>query len=148
LAEMALDQFSLAKRNNNIDKPTDSRDEPAKVISDLSEEQSAEIESNGEVKTSPGSETTPVNRIDSVLNAHALYFGWQKVVRQGILESNALIQAKVERAINLVSRGSSLKAALIEAEIDAEVSSLLLAISRGNTEALSSPSENVSEVRE
>ena len=147
LAEMALDQFSLAKRNNNIDKPTDSRDEPAKVISDSSEEQSVEIESNKEVETSPGLETTPVNRIDSVLNAHALYFGWQKVVRQGILESDALIQAKVERAINLVSRGSSLKAALIEVEIDGDVGSLLLAISRGDTEALSSLFENVSRVR-
>ena len=148
LAEMALDQFSLAKRNNNIDKPTENRDEPAKVISDSSEEQSVEIESNKEVETSSGLETTPVNRIDSVLNAHALYFGWQKVVRQGRLEIDALTQAKVERAINLVSRGSSLKAALIEADIDAEVGSYLLAIDRGDTEALSSLFENVSKVGE
>ena len=146
LAEMALDQFSLAKRNNNIDKPTDSRDEPAKVISDLSEKQSVEIESNKEVETSSGLETTPVNRIDSVLNAHALYFGWQKVVRQGRLDIDAQTRAKVERAINLVSRGSSLKAALIEVEIDGDVGSLLLAISRGDTEALSSLSKNLSGV--
>ena len=214
LAEMALDQFSLAKRNNNIDKPTDSRDEPAKVISDLSEKQSVEIESierrqeaegrgqkdrlvgdsdlplivdhqiedcdgglkpkgsdgnratqpttqpsascllpsaflakrDKEVETSSGLETTPVNRIDSVLNAHALYFGWQKVVRQGRLDIDAQTRAKVERAINLVSRGSSLKAALIEVEIDGDVGSLLLAISRGDTEALSSLSKNLSGV--
>lgn len=146
LAEMALDQFSLAKVDNNVNKPTDFRDEPAKVISDLSEEQSVEIESNAEVETSSGEETSPVNRIDSVLNAHALYFGWQKVVRQGRLEIDAQTRAKVDRAINLVSRGSSLKAALIEAEIDAEVSSLLLAISRGDTEALSSLSKNLSGV--
>ena len=158
LAEMALDQFSLLEGNRSAvsvttpkaqrsdlglvrlndrdelsDKQTDSRDKPAKVISDSSKEQSADIESNGEVKTFPGEETTPVNRIDSVLNAHALYFGWQKVVRQGRLEIDALTQAKVERAINLVSRGSSLKAALIEADIDGEVGSLLLAISRGDS---------------
>ena len=240
LAEMALDQFSLAKADNNVNKLTDSRDEPAKVNLDSSKEQStdqprrgkaegrgqkaegkncpeywsqvpsfrrgdiqlteasepnsaklktidfesfafrpgenllpaecgatcrlesnsrrigtsascplpSQIESNGEVKTSPREKTTPVNRIDSVLNAHALYFGWQKVVRQGRLEIDPLTQAKVERAINLVSRGSSLEAALIEADIDAEVGSLLLAISRGDTEALSSLFENVSKVGE
>ncbi len=108
---------------------------------------STDIESKREVATTLTSETTAVNKIDSVLNAHALYFGWQKVVRQGKLDIDALTQAKVDRAINLVSKGSSLKAALIEVEIDAEVSSLLLAISRGDTEALSSLLKNLSGVR-
>ena len=83
-------------------------------------------------------------RVDNVLKAHDLYFGWQQIVRQGILDIDEETQAKVNRAIALVRRGRPLKAALIEAENGIQVSSFLLAISRGDTEALSSLSQNVS----
>ncbi len=83
-------------------------------------------------------------RVDNVLKAHDLYFGWQQIVRQGILDIDDETQAKVNRAIALVRRGRPLKAALIEAENGIQVSSFLLAISRGDTEALSSLSKNVS----
>ena len=57
-------------------------------------------------------------------------------------------QTKVNRAISLVRRGSPLKSALFEADIDVQVASFLLAISQGDTEALSSLSKNVSRLGE
>ena len=81
-------------------------------------------------------------RVDYVFQAHNLHFGWQRVVQQGILEIDEKTQAKVNRAISLVRHGSSLEAALIEADISEEIGSLLLAIGRGDLEALSSLSKN------
>ncbi len=151
---------------------------PTKLISDSSEEQSLEIESNVEIQSSQVSETveptklinreedlsiyltkqppkqSPVReisfdeRVDNVLKAHDLHFGWQKVVQQGILDIDEETETKVNRAISLVRRGSPLKSALFEADIDVQVASFLLAISFGDTEALSSLSKNVSRVGE
>ncbi|GAB4542402.1 MAG: hypothetical protein Tsb0014_35110 [Pleurocapsa sp.] len=157
---------------------TENKDKPTKLISDSSEEQSVEIESNIEIQSSQVSETveptklinreenlsiyltkqppkqSPVKdvnfdeRVDNVLKAHDLYFGWQKVVQQGVLDIDEETQTKVNRAISLVRRGSPLKSALFEADIDVQVASFLLAISQGDTEALSSLSKNVSRVGE
>ncbi|MGK7916660.1 MAG: hypothetical protein AB4038_14125 [Prochloraceae cyanobacterium] len=87
-------------------------------------------------------------RIDNVLKAHDLYFGWQKIVQQGILNIDEETETKVNRAISLVRRGSPLKSALFEADIDVQVASFLLAISQGDSEALSSLLKNVSRVGE
>ncbi|AFZ38077.1 hypothetical protein Sta7437_4619 (plasmid) [Stanieria cyanosphaera PCC 7437] len=153
---------------------TDNKDKPAKLISDSSEERAVEIESNVERQSSSVSETiestklinraedlsiylakqSPVKdvnfdkRVNNLLKAHDLYFGWQKVVRQRILDIDEETQTKVNRAISLVRRGSPLKSALFEADIDMQVASFLLAISQGDTEALSSLSKNVSRVGE
>lgn len=148
------------------------------LILDSSEEQSVEIESNIEIQSSQVSETveptklinreedlsiyltkqppkqSPVKeinfdeRVDNVLKAHDLYFGWQKIVQQGVLDIDEKTQTKVNRAISLVRRGSPLKSALFEADIDVQVASFLLAISQGDTEALSSLSKNVSRLGE
>ena len=173
LAEMALDQFSFVRQDGNpvsLPRP--------KTEANSSEKQSVETEFNKEAKPSAESETKESSklieyeedlsiyltkqppkqslvkeigidkRVDNVLKAHDLYFGWQKVVRQGILNIDEETQAKVDRAINLVRRGNSLKAALVEADIDVRVGSFLLAISEGDTEALFSLSKNVSRVGE
>ena len=158
-----------------INNQTENRNEATKVFSDSSEEQSVEIESNVEIQPSPVSETveptklireedlsiyltkqppkqSPVKdvnfdeRVDNILKAHDLYFGWQKIVQQGVLDIDEKTETKVDRAISLVRRGSSLKSALFEADIDVQVASFLLAISQGDTEALSSLSKKVSRV--
>lgn len=173
LAEMALDQFSFVRQDGNpvsLPRP--------KTEANLSEKQSVETEFNKEAKPSAESETQEssklieyeedlsiyltkqpprqpsvkdVNfdkRVDNVLKAHDLHFGWQKVVRQGILNIDEETQTKVNRAISLVRRGNSLKAALVEADINVRVGSFLLAISEGDSEALFSLSKNVSRVGE
>ena len=157
---------------------TENRDEPATNISDFSEKQSVEIESKEEVSPSVVPKTKESSRliereedlslyltkqpprkssvkeigidkrVDYVLEAHDLHFGWQRVLKQGILDIDRQTQAKVDLAINLVRRGSSLKAALVEADLDVQVASFLLAISEGDDEALSSLSRNVLKIKE
>ncbi len=180
--KQSYDSNDLVRKEFDNDREnltqTENKDKPTKLISDSSEEQSLEIESNVEIQSSQVSETVEptklINReedlsiyltkqpakqssvreisfderVDNVLKAHDLYFGWQKVVQQGILYIDEETQTKVNRAISLVRRGSPLKSALLEADIDVQVASFLLAISFGDTEALSSLSKNVSRVGE
>ena len=82
-------------------------------------------------------------RIENALKAHDLYFGWQRVVRQGILNINDETENKVNRAISLVRRGTPIKVALKDAQVGIQISSFLLAISADDTEALASLSANV-----
>ena len=82
-------------------------------------------------------------RIENALKAHDLYFGWQRVVRQGILDINDETENKVNRAISLVRRGTPIKTALKDVQVGIQVSSFLLAISADDTEALASLSANV-----
>lgn len=82
-------------------------------------------------------------RVENALKAHDLYFGWQRVVRQGILDLDDGTEDKVNRAISLVRRGTPIKAALRDAQVGIQVSSFLLAISTDDTEALASLSANV-----
>ena len=173
LAEMALDQFSFVRQDGNpvsLPRP--------KTEANSSKKQSVETEFNKEAKPSAESETRESSklieyeedlsiyltkqppkqssvkeigidkRVNYILEAHDLHFGWQKVVQQGILNIDEETQAKVDRAINLVRRGNSLKAALVEADIDVRVGSFLLAISEGDTEAISSLLEDVWRVGE
>ena len=81
--------------------------------------------------------------IENALKAHDLYFGWQWVVRQGILDIDDETENKVNQAISLVRRGTPIKAALKDAQVGIQVSSFLLAISTNDTEALASLSANV-----
>ena len=82
-------------------------------------------------------------RVENALKAHDLYFGWQRVVRQGILDLDDGTEDKVNRAISLVRRGTPIKSALKDAQLGIQVSSFLLAISTDDTEALASLSANV-----
>ncbi|MDJ0591237.1 MAG: hypothetical protein QNJ72_14775 [Pleurocapsa sp. MO_226.B13] len=82
-------------------------------------------------------------RIENALKAHDLYFGWQRVVNQGILDVDDETEDKVNRAIGLVRRGTPIKTALRDAQVGIQVSSFLLAISTNDTEALASLSMNV-----
>ena len=82
-------------------------------------------------------------RVENALKAHDLYFGWQRVVRQGILDLDDGTEDKVNRAISLVRRGTPIKSALKDAQLGIQVSSFLLAISTDDTEALASLSMNV-----
>ena len=82
-------------------------------------------------------------RIENALKAHDLYFGWQRVVNQGILDVDDETENKVNRAISLVRRGTPIKAALRDAQVGIQVSSFLLAISTDDTETLASLSANV-----
>lgn len=82
-------------------------------------------------------------RIENALKAHDLYFGWQRVVRQGILDIDDQTENKVNRAISFVRRGTPIKTALKDAQVGIQVSSFLLAISTDDTEALAYLSANV-----
>ncbi|MGB5634589.1 MAG: hypothetical protein WBM86_17655, partial [Waterburya sp.] len=82
-------------------------------------------------------------RVENALKAHDLYFGWQRVVRQGILDLDDGTEDKVNRAISLVRRGTPIKTALKDVQVGIQVSSFLLAISADDTEALASLSANV-----
>ncbi len=82
-------------------------------------------------------------QVDDALKAHDLYFGWQRVVNQGILDLDDETEDKVNRAIGLVRRGTPIKTALREAQVGIQISSFLLAISTDDTEALASLSKNV-----
>lgn len=82
-------------------------------------------------------------RIENALKAHDLYFGWQRVVRQGILDIDDETENKVNRAISLVRRGTPIKTALKDVQVGIQISSFLLAISADDTEALASLSANV-----
>ncbi len=82
-------------------------------------------------------------RIENALKAHDLYFGWQRVVRQGILDIDDETENKVNRAISFVRRGTPIKTALKDAQVGIQVSSFLLAISTDDTEALAYLSANV-----
>ncbi len=82
-------------------------------------------------------------RVENALKAHDLYFGWQRVVRQEILDIDDETENKVNRAISLVRRGTPIKTALKDAQVGIQVSSFLLAISTDDTEALASLSANI-----
>lgn len=82
-------------------------------------------------------------RIENALKAHDLYFGWQRVVRQGILDIDDETENKVNRAISLVRRGTPIKVALKDAQVGIQISSFLMAISADDTEALALLSANV-----
>ncbi len=125
---------------------TENKDKPTKLIN--REEDLSIYLTKQPPKQSPVKDVNFDERVDNVLKAHDLYFGWQKIVQQGILDIDEKTQTKVNQAISLVRRGSPLKSALFEADIDVQVASFLLAISQGDTEALSSLSRNVSRLGE
>ena len=152
LAEMALEQFSfeLPDENSVTDRETETEVQDSDELSSRSEtiESSTVIDREEDLsgyltKQLPAKEISFDERVDYVLQAHNLHFGWQRVVQQGILEIDRPTQAQVNRAISSVRNGISLEAALAENDISEQIGSLLLAISRGDTDAISSPSMNV-----
>ena len=155
LAEMALEQFSFVKSEGNSveDLETETEVQDSDELSSISETVESSTVTDREKdllgylteQTSQPSSAKEISfdeRVDYVFQAHNLHFGWQRIVKQGILNIDRQTQAKVNRAINSVRNGSSLEEALIEAEISEQIGSLLLAISRGDTEAIFSPSMN------
>ncbi len=156
LAEMALEQFSfeLPDENSVTDRETETEVQDSDELSSRLEtiERSTlddrEDDLSGYLtkptpQRSSAKEISFDERVDYVLQAHNLHFGWQRVVQQGILEIDRQTQAQVNRAISSVRNGISLEAALAENDISEQIGSLLLAISRGDTDAISSPSMNV-----
>jgi len=151
LAEMALEQFSfeLPDENSVTERETETEVQDSDELSSRSEtierstlDDREEDLSGYLTKQLPAKEISFDERVDYVLQAHNLHFGWQRVVQQGILEIDRQTQAQVNRAISSVRNGISLEAALAENDISEQIGSLLLAISRGDLEALSSLSKN------
>ncbi len=144
LAEMALEEFSFVKSDDNlvidqeIETQAENRDQlsltPEKIESSLIQEQEEDSLTRRTAQSSSAKKISSNESIDYVLQANNLYFGWQKVVRQENVERQT--QAKVNRVISYFRNGTSLELALIKVEISEPIASLLQTIHRGNVEAL------------
>ncbi len=143
LAEIALEEFSfeLPDENSVTDLETETEVQDSDELSSISETVESSTVTDREkdlsrylTKQTPqpssAKEISFDERVDYVIQAHNLHFGWQRIVQQGILDIDRQTQAKVNRAINSVRNGSSLEEALIKVEISEPIGLLLQAINR------------------
>jgi hypothetical protein len=68
------------------------------------------------------------NRVEFMLQANNLYFGWQQLLKQNQLVVDEITQHKVTEVINLVRRGNSIEAAIERVGLEKEIGSRLIAI--------------------
>ena len=146
LAEMALEEFSFELPGENLvidpETETEAQDSdelsltPEKIESSIVTAQGEDLLVRRTSQPLSATKTSSNEQIDDVLQANKLYFGWQRVVRQGNIERST--QAKVNRVISYLRNGISLEKALIKVGISESIASLLRDINRGDLEALSS----------
>ncbi len=146
LAEMALEEFSSGLTNKNLvidsEIETEAQDSdklsltPETIKSPTVTAQGEDLLARQTAQSLSAKKISSNEQIDYVLQANNLYFGWQRVVRQGNIERST--QAKVNRVISYLRNGISLEEALIKVGISESISSLLRDINRGDLEALSS----------